>query len=220
MLQETWENARYNGDNFSRIGNEVAREFGVFYMKMSPIVVYPMVAPWLLFWPDIDWYLLELKRKEKDQIDLVNAFKYLINKDYKEFVHVYTDGSKKPETGVTGYGVAIPAKGIGINRRTSDFLGVYTVEMVAVLVALRWVEKTRQEKVLICSDSSLVLESFRSFHSKSRQDVLYEVSNKDYKSRRTGTIYVGSSSCRGEREWAGGWIGKKGFKEGKNRNAN
>ncbi len=175
VLQETWENARYNGDNFSRIGNEVAREFGVFYMEMSPTVVYPIVAPWLLVWPDIDWYLLELKRKEKDQIDLVNAFKYLINKDYKEFVHVYTDGSKKPETGVTGYGVAIPAKGIGINRRTSDFLGVYTVEMVAVLVALRWVEKTRQEKVLICSDSSSVLESLRSFHSKSRQDVLYEV---------------------------------------------
>jgi len=41
---------------------------------------------------------------------------------------------------VTGYGVEIPAKGIGINRRTSDFLGVNTVEMVAVLVALRWVE--------------------------------------------------------------------------------
>ncbi len=41
---------------------------------------------------------------------------HLINKDYKEFVHVYTDGSKKPETGVIGYGVAIPAKGIGINR--------------------------------------------------------------------------------------------------------
>ncbi len=49
------------------------------------------------------------------------------------------------------------------------------MEMVAVLVALRWVEKTRQEKVLICSDSSSVLESLRSFHSKSRQDVLYEV---------------------------------------------
>ncbi len=146
VLQETWENARYNGDNFSRIGNEVAREFGVFYMKMSPTVVYPMEAPWLLVWPDIDWYLLELKRKEKDQIDLVNAFKYLINKDYKEFVHVYTDGSKKPETGVTGYGVAIPAKGIGINRRTSDFLGVYTVEVVAVLVALRWVEKNKTRK--------------------------------------------------------------------------
>ncbi len=47
------------------------------------------------------------------------------------------------------------------------------------------------------------------------------VSNKDYKSRRTGTIYVGSSTCRVW--WKGmsrGWIGKKGFKEGTYRNAN
>jgi len=41
--------------------------------------------------------------------------------------------------------------------------------MVAVLVALRWVgKKTRQEKVLICSDSY-------SDTQKSPQDVLYEV---------------------------------------------
>jgi len=36
------------------------------------------------------------------------------------------------------------------------FLGMYTVEIVAVLVALGWVEKTRLEKVLICSDSSSI----------------------------------------------------------------
>jgi len=37
---------------------------------------------------------------------------------------IYTDGAKKAETGVTGFGVAIPDKGGGINRRTSDRLGV------------------------------------------------------------------------------------------------
>lgn len=35
--------------------------------------------------------------------------------------------------------------------------------------------KARQDKVLICSDSSSVLACLRSFHSNSRQDVLYEV---------------------------------------------
>ena len=49
------------------------------------------------------------------------------------------------------------------------------MEMLAVLVALRWVEKTKQDKVLICSDSTSTLASIRSFHSNSRQDVLYEV---------------------------------------------
>ena len=76
--------------------------------------------------------------------------------------------------GHTGLNI-INRRRIGINRRTSFKLGVYTVEMLAVLVALRWVEKTKQDKVLICSDSTSTLASIRSFHSNSRQDVLYEV---------------------------------------------
>ena len=35
--------------------------------------------------------------------------------------------------------------------------------------------KNKQDKVLICSDSTSILASIRSFHSNSRQDVLYEV---------------------------------------------
>ena len=100
----------------------------------------------MLLWPAVDWYLLEVKRKEKDTIDLVSAFKYNVMKEYIDFTQVYPDGAKKPEAGVTGCGVAIPVKGIGINRRTSNKLGVYTVELLVVLVALRWVEKTKQDK--------------------------------------------------------------------------
>ena len=119
--------------------------------------------------------LLEVKRKEKGKIDLVGAFKYHVMKEYSDFTQVYTDGAKKPETGVTGYGVTIPVKRIGINRRTSNKLGISTVEMLAVLVALRWVEKTKQDKVLICSDSTSTLASIRSFHSNSRHEVLQSV---------------------------------------------
>ena len=73
---------------------------------------------------------------------------------------------------MTGIGVAVPAKGIGINRRTSDKLGVYTMEMIAMLVVLRWVESSRQNKVVICSDSSSVLASSI---QTACQDALYEV---------------------------------------------
>ncbi len=47
--------------------------------------------------------------------------------------------------------------------------------MMAILIALQWVEKLGQEKVLICSDSLSVLASLRSFHSKPWQNILYEV---------------------------------------------
>ncbi len=49
--------------------------------------------------------------------------------------------------------MAIPGKEIEISKIISNSLRVYAVEMMAILIALQWVEKVGQEKVLICSDS-------------------------------------------------------------------
>ena len=73
---------------------------------------------------------------------------------------------------MTGFGVAVPSKRIELNRRTSDNLSAYTVEMLGVLVALKWVESSQ---IVICTDSASVLASMRSFYSSSRQGLLYEV---------------------------------------------
>ena len=94
---------------------------------------------------------------------------------YSDYMLIYTDGAKEPETGVAGFGVAVPAKGTEINGGTSNMLGGHTVEMLAVLVALRQVEESRHNQILICSDFSSVLASLKSFQSNSRQDILYEV---------------------------------------------
>jgi len=62
VLQAVWEIGRSQKDNFGQIGNDIAREFKVFSLKISPSVVYPLVAPWTLVWPEVYWYLLDLKR--------------------------------------------------------------------------------------------------------------------------------------------------------------
>lgn len=49
-------------------------------------------------------------------------------------------------------------------------LAGYTVEMVAILVALKYVQETRGKKVFIWSDSSAVLASLRSFQSNSQSE--------------------------------------------------
>uniref|UniRef100_A0A8C2Q875 Reverse transcriptase n=1 Tax=Cyprinus carpio TaxID=7962 RepID=A0A8C2Q875_CYPCA len=175
MLQESWEYGKRKKENFGRIGNDTAKELGVFNLRVSCTVVYPEMAPWKLVWPEVDWYVLEEKRRAKGGINLKMVFNNRIAEKYNDYTQVYTDGAKEPETEVTGLSVVVPSKGIGINRRTSNMLGVYTVEMLAILIAVRWVEKSGQHKVLVCSDSSSVLASIRSFYSKSRQDILYEV---------------------------------------------
>lgn len=83
---------------------------------MGPTVLYPVVAPWKLEWPVVDW-CLDLKRRGQGRVDLVEAFRYCISKGYSDFTLVYTDGPKDPETGVTGYEVAVPDKRIEINSR-------------------------------------------------------------------------------------------------------
>lgn len=173
VLKECWRKEGSKKDNFGYLGNKTAKELGVSDMKISSSIVHPVIAPWKMRCPEVDWYLLEVKRKE-ESADLVGVFNDYITEVYKNFTQIYTDGTKNPETGVTGMGVVVPARGIEINRRTSNHLAVCTVEMVAILVALRWVEKAKISKVIICSDSASALVSLISFHS-SRQDILFEI---------------------------------------------
>lgn len=42
-------------------------------------------------------------------------------------------------------------------KRTSDDLSVYTVEMMAIVTALQWIEDLEMKKVILCSDSSSAL---------------------------------------------------------------
>ena len=175
VLEDCWENyGKCKRVSFGRMGNEIAKEFGVRGMKLSPTVEYPVMAPWRMVLPDVDWSLLELKR-ERRHVDFVRVANQYVLGEYRDFIEIYSDGAKQPETGMTGFGVVVPSKGIELNKRTSDHLAVYTVEMLGLISALEWVESTQFKKVVICTDSAAVLASMSSFHSSSRQGLLYEV---------------------------------------------
>ena len=60
---------------------------------------------------------------------------------------VYTDGSKEVDRGVTGAAVVVVEEGVVISRRLSDSLSIYGVELVGVLLAMRWVEQSRVKEV-------------------------------------------------------------------------
>ena len=49
------------------------------------------------------------------------------------------------------------------------------VELMAILLALQWVEEVKPASVVIFSDACAVLMSLQSFRSRIRQDLLYEV---------------------------------------------
>lgn len=95
--------------------------------------------------------------KNKIWADLVNDRIWNICRSY---IVIYTDGSNDLKSDKMGFVYAIPELGIYKKQRTSDHLAVYTVEMLAVLIPLQWVEQNKIERELKCSDSLSSLTAF------------------------------------------------------------
>ncbi|CAC5410630.1 unnamed protein product [Mytilus coruscus] len=77
-----------------------------------------------------------ISKKENPHIIKAKALEYIDNA-YKYHLKIYTDGSKDPASGKTGYAFIIPSKLIASYKRTSDNLSVYTTEMTAMYQSLK-----------------------------------------------------------------------------------
>lgn len=75
-----------------------------------------------------------------------------------------------------------------LNKRVNDKLSVFTGEMLAILLALEWVENSKPIKVLIGSDSSSALTSFKNMQSEARQDIMLEIAQTVYRINKIGVI--------------------------------
>lgn len=99
------------------------------------------------------WYVqLLIKIKDKNSRENTVVYKYLDQK-YSSSIQLYTDESKDPDTGHTASEIYIPKYRYKIAKRTSNNLSVCTTEMIAILLALQWVEEINLAEVVICSDS-------------------------------------------------------------------
>lgn len=93
---------------------------------------------------------------------------------YDDTVQIFTDASKEP-AGKTGVAVYIPKYNVTIQKRTSNHLSIFSAEMMAIILALQWVEEVKPYKSVICSDSMSSLTSIQTGKSACRQDLLDEV---------------------------------------------
>lgn len=70
----------------------------------------------------LDFYMLESMKVFKESGDIAGIVEDRIQTVYQAFTAVYTDGSKDPKTGRTGFAFSCPSLNIFNNRRTSDLL--------------------------------------------------------------------------------------------------
>ncbi len=85
-----------------------------------------------------------------------------------------------------GISFIIPEFNIKGCKRINDESSVYTGEMMALLLAVQWVEEVRPWKTVICSDSSSSLISIKYGHSDSRKDILLEIQQTIFRIQMMG----------------------------------
>ncbi|XP_060578916.1 uncharacterized protein LOC132735901, partial [Ruditapes philippinarum] len=158
---------------FGAATQDLAEDCGI---KDSNIVEKrPMeVPPWTLTLPEVDITLQE-KVNKSDLPHLANTeTKILINK-YIGQTHIYTDGSKDPDSGRVASAVVIPSIQYKKIDRLTNNTSIYTAELLAIRNAMCWIHDSDITKAVIFSDSLSSLISLKSNNSQSRPDLLNEI---------------------------------------------
>ncbi|XP_051548849.1 uncharacterized protein LOC127437749 [Myxocyprinus asiaticus] len=188
VLENCWEHEYINLNSFGWKANEEAHQTGINNCAVCPTVVLPATPPWLFPMPVVDFQLLvSINDKNRQEPKETIVHKYLDLK-YVSVIQLYTDGSKDPETGHTASAVYIPRFRNKTAKRTSNHISVYTTEMLAILLALQWVEVIKIPEVVICSDSFAALLSLKSGKSSTRQDILSDILQSLFRIHQTRTV--------------------------------
>ena len=140
VLFPCWESERAKRDGFAWSSVKVSKDMALDQLRYSPTVPLPVTPPWLFPAVAVD---LSMLKEQKEAGNISQLVEHRLSTMYQTAVPVYTDGSKEPETGRTGFAFSIPTMKVSIKRRTSDYLSVYTVEMLAIAAALQCVEESR-----------------------------------------------------------------------------
>ncbi|XP_037531102.1 uncharacterized protein LOC119408373 [Nematolebias whitei] len=181
ILKPSWEKEKKETRSFGWIIDQKTKE-----MQISPVVPLPTIPPWILPNATVDLTLMD---KKKDRRFIFNSYTvqdYINN--YYNYIQIYTDASRTSEK--VGVSYVIPEFNIEVRKRITNEVSVYTGEMLAVLLAVQWVEETRPLKTIICSDSSSTLISLQNSHSDSRPDILLELQQTLFRIQMMGLTVI------------------------------
>ncbi|CAH2087297.1 unnamed protein product [Euphydryas editha] len=139
--------------------------------RLNPLYATPFSS--VVFSPKI---ILDLPIN-KDSMVANSQFNSIMNRQFKDWLLIYTDASKLSELDCVGVAVWIPKVNVILNYRLPPISSVFTGEVLAILEALRFVESHRLDKSIIITDSKSALLAITSnqFRSKSRFPLILEI---------------------------------------------
>lgn len=189
ILKQCWEKEKKETKSFGWIIEQKAKELEINEINICPTVPLSAVHPWILPDPVVDLTLLDKKNRDKEFILHQQVIQTYIENNYYSCIQIYTDASKNSANNV-GISFIVPEFNIKVCKRITDGLSVYTGEMLAILLALQWVEELRPLRAVICSDSSSSLISIQNNKSEGRQDILIEIQQTLYRNQMMGLSII------------------------------
>ena len=88
-----------------------------------------------------------------------------INKKHTGKTHLYTDGSKDPDSHTAGAAFVVPAHDIFFPN-----ISVFTTELITIEYAIFWILRNKIPKAVILTDSLSTVQAQQSEQSKTRLD--------------------------------------------------
>lgn len=176
LLKEHWEFQRRDGNKRESRKTSIgkgAQEIGVNDIKFAPVIIWPPVPPWLLPVPKVDLSILDLIKKDEGN-PVVMVYNHL-KRIWSDYVQIFTDGSMNLRSRKTAIGIHIPQLNLMNGKRLAYNMSVITAELVAILLALEWVEKNGPGKTVICSDSTAALMALKGRKGEARSDLIVEL---------------------------------------------
>lgn len=142
-MDECWERGNINIKSFGWSANGEAKEVGIDEYEISRIVTLSGIPSWMFPKPIVDFQIqTELKEDKNNQKNII-VQRYL-DKYFSSWLQIFTDGSKDPVSGRAAGAVYIPKFQCNIKKRITDYVAVYTAQLIAILLALQWVEDVKR----------------------------------------------------------------------------
>ncbi|KAL5005834.1 hypothetical protein ScPMuIL_016992, partial [Solemya velum] len=129
--------------------------------------------PWHIDPPEVDIKLQSSCQKSKNPSVAKAIANEYIYRNCRHSLAIYTDGSKIPN-GETGAAFVVPELKVNKGFRLPVHASVFTCELVAILLALFWVDDFRPLRATIFTDSLSCLQAFTYANRYSRK-IVFEI---------------------------------------------
>lgn len=165
-FQLTWHHL-YKKSKVSLIQEKTADFIKNHSLRISSETLDPE-PPWLLITPTTDITLSTTTDKTSPHTNRIQSLEFL--SQYKEYKHIYTDGSKTNDH--TGFGIYIPSEQIKRSIKLPYIVDIFTAEAYAITNAITQAILHNFKKTLILSDSLSVIQAIR---NRSSNPIITEI---------------------------------------------